>query len=185
MSLTTEIRQSTAADVDLSQTASQLIASVTNEFDIARRTPEFLVEKIESGQAALALDNGDLVGFGYYSDWEDGRFVSHSGLVVKTEYRGQGLGRQLKTVLFAASRQRFPDAIVMSLTSSPEVKAMNLKLGFQVVSTAALTSDKTFWEGCKTCRRYAQTQAKGLKCCCTAMILKPGTAAAIPPPSSG
>ena len=170
---TTEIRQSTAADAGFSQAAADLIADASDEFDIARRSPEFLRAKIESGRAALAFDDGNLVGFGYCSEWENGRFVSHSGLVVKPDYRGHGLGRRLKLALFEASRQRFPQAVLMSLTTSPEVKAMNLKLGFRVVPIEAVTTDPAFWEGCKHCRRFAQAETKGLKCCAEAMIFEP------------
>jgi ribosomal protein S18 acetylase RimI-like enzyme len=170
---TVEIRASSAADIGLSQTASDLIASASDEFDIARRHPEFLEAKIQSGQAVFALDDHDLVGFGYFSDWDYGRFVSHSGLIVKPEYRGRGLGRRLKLALLKASRQQFPHAVLMSLTTSPEVKAMNLKLGFQVVPIEELTTDAAFWAGCKSCCRYTETLAKGLKCCCEGMVLRP------------
>ena len=168
-----EIRQSSATDAGLAQSAANLIASVSDEFDIARRSPEFLAAKIESGRAAFAFDNDDLVGFGYYADWEGGRFVSHSGLVVKPEYRGAGLGRRLKQVLFEASTLEFPRAVLMSLTTSPEVKAMNLELGFRAASIEEVTTDAAFWAGCKQCCSYAESRAKGLKCCCEAMILKP------------
>lgn len=168
-----EIRPSTAADARWSQSAADLIADASDEFDIARRSPTFLGAKIESGQAALAFCDGNLVGFGYYSDWEGGRFVSHSGLVVKPDYRGHGLGRRLKLALFEASKQRFPQAVLMSMTRSPEVKAMNLQLGFRVVPIDAVTNDPAFWEGCKQCRRFAEAQTKGLKCCAEAMIFEP------------
>lgn len=175
---TVECRQSTAADGQLSQLAANLIANAISEFDMAPRPKAFLDATIESGRAALALADNDLVGFGYFSAWENGRFVSHSGLVVKPDYRGQGLGRQLKMVLFNASQQQFPRAVLMSLTNSTQVKAMNLKLGYEVVPIEQLTTDPGFWEGCKNCRNYTQTQASGLRCCCEAMALKPKNAKA-------
>jgi GNAT superfamily N-acetyltransferase len=170
---TVTCRQSTAADGQRAQAAADLIASASGEFDIAPRPKAFLDARIESGRAALALADHDLVGCGYFSAWEDGRFVSHSGLVVKPDYRGHGLGRQLKMVLFNASQQEFPRAVLISLTNSIQVKAMNLKLGYEVVSMEQLTTDAGFWEGCKKCRNYAQTRANRLRCCCEAMALKP------------
>ena len=154
-----------------------LIHEAAAEHDIAERSPAMLRHKIESGRAALALQRRggteELVGFGYYSEWEGGRFVSHSGLVVRPELRGRGLGRRLKQALFQASRERFPDAATMSLTTSPQVKAMNLSLGFQVVPLERLTSDPAFWDGCRTCRNYEEVKRRGEICCCEGMLLEP------------
>ncbi len=166
-------RQSTAGDRRYAQVASKLIRSVSGDFDMALRPAEFLAAKIESGQAALALDDNVLVGFGYYSEWENARFVSHSGLVVKPNYRGRGLGSQLKAILLAASQHQFPQAVLMSLTNSASVKAMNLKLGFQVASFEELTTDSEFWAGCKHCRSYLDSRTNGRQCCCEAMVLRP------------
>ena len=121
----------------------------------------------------LAVSAGELVGFGYWSDWEAGRFVSHSGLVVRPDQQGKGLGRRLKRVLFESSKGELPRATLMSLTSSPQVKKLNLSLGFHFVPLERLTSDPSFWEGCKTCRNYAAVRARGERCCCEGMILEP------------
>jgi len=136
----------------------------------------FLEDKLRRGRAALALSGGELVGFGYWADWEGGRFVSHSGLVVRPDHRGRGLGRELKRRLFDSSRRELPGATLMSLTNSPEVKALNLGLGFVVVPLAELTSDPRFWEGCATCRNYAEIRARGERCCCEGMVLRPAAA---------
>jgi GNAT superfamily N-acetyltransferase len=168
-----EVRESRPEDVHLAAAASRLIDLVAEGFDIARRTPEWLAQKIEAGRAALALDDGELVGFGYWSAWGGGAFASHSGLVVHPDRMGRGLGRRLKMVLFESTRRQLPRATMMSLTTSEQVKRMNASLGFHVVPLDRLTDDPEFWKGCETCRNYAEVLARGERCCCEGMILEP------------
>ena len=169
-----EVRESGPEDVGLAAAASALIDRVAAEHDIARRAPDWLAAKIAKSRAALALENEELIGFGYWSDWEEGKFVSHSGLVVRPDRMGEGLGRRLKMVLFESSRRQLPDATLMSLTTSPKVKRLNESLGFRVVPLECLTSDPAFWKGCETCRNYAEVRARGERCCCEGMIRPPG-----------
>jgi GNAT superfamily N-acetyltransferase len=167
------VRVAVPADIRYAERASELIRAAAREHDIAEREPELLARKIETGRAAVALSEGLLVGFGFFSEWEDGAFVSHSGLVVRDDWRGKGLGRALKTCLFEASDAMFPEATTMSLTTSEAVKAMNLSLGFLVVPLDRLTVDEAFWDGCKTCRNYERVQREGGRCCCEGMIRVP------------
>ena len=168
-----EVRESTPEDVRFAEAASRLIEEASKEYDIARRTPEWLAKKIVARRAAVALEGDELVGFGYWSSWEGDAFVSHSGLVVRPDHRGTGLGRELKMVLFDSSRRQLPEATLMSLTTSPQVRRLNESLGFVVVPLDELTTDPAFWEGCKTCRNYEAVRARGEKCCCEGMILRP------------
>lgn len=177
------VRMARAKDAAYAGDAARLIAAAAVEHDIARREAGFLEHKIRTGRAALALEGHELVGFGYWSEWEGGRFVSHSGLVVSPGWRGRGLGRRLKLLLFESSRERLPRAALISLTTSPRVAAMNRSLGFRVVPLERLTSDPAFWEGCKTCRNYAEMQRLGRKCCCEGMLLEPARPAAPPGPA--
>ena len=177
------VRESRPEDVHLAEQAAALIAEASSEYDIAQRDPAWLAKKIEARRAALALvpdpSGGEqLVGFGYWSSWEADRFVSHSGLVVRPDQRGTGLGSQLKRVLFESSRRQLPAASLMSLTTSPQVRKLNLALGFRIVPLDELTRDPAFWEGCKTCRNYAEVQARGERCCCEGMLLRPEDAPA-------
>jgi GNAT superfamily N-acetyltransferase len=167
------VRLARREDAAFGPAAAGLIDAAAGDFDIARRDAAFLERKIATGRAALALLGSELVGFGYWSEWESGRFVSHSGLVVRRDLTGRGIGRRLKLALFESSRRRFPHATLMSLTSSPQVRALNLSLGFRVVPLERLTSDPAFWEGCRTCRNFAAVQAAGGRCCCEGMILEP------------
>ncbi len=167
------VRGSQPEDEGLARAASKLIEEASHEYDIATRDVPFLEAKIRKRRAAFAFAEDELIGFGYWSDWEGGRFISHSGLVVRASFMGRGLGRRLKSTLFESSRRELPNAMLMSLTTSPQVKAMNLRFGFRVVPVEQLTTDPAFWEGCKTCRNYAEVQARGEKCCCEAMLLRP------------
>lgn len=168
-----EVRLATASDAPLASIASALILEASADADIAPREVEFLRTKIETGRAAIALAGDDLVGFGYYSEWEDGKFVSHSGLVVRKDQQGIGLGRRLKEQLFLASRERFPNAATMSLTTSKAVEQLNLSFGFQHAALDTLTTDPAFWAGCLPCKKYPEVQAAGKKCCCFGMLLPP------------
>jgi len=170
-----EVRESGPGDVHFAEAASALIDAVADEYDIARRSPDWLAKKIEQGKAGLAVEDGVLVGFGYWSDWEGGKFVSHSGLVVRRDKFGTGLGKRVKLVMVESSQRALPGATLMSLTTSPSVKKMNLDLGFVVVPLDRMTKDESFWDGCKTCRNYEEVQAKGERCCCEGMILEPRT----------
>lgn len=174
---TVVVRAATPSDEDRADEASRLIADAAARHDVARRDPELLRQKIRDGRAALALADDRLVGFGYYAEWEGGRFVSHSGLVVNEDWQGHGVGRQLKETLFEASRALFPAAVTLSLTTSPAVEALNLSLGFEHCSFDDMTHDPGFWDGCRTCRNYAQVRREGRRCCCFGMRRLPRAAA--------
>jgi GNAT superfamily N-acetyltransferase len=167
------VRIARAEDAVHAPAAARLIRAASRGHDIARRSSALLRSKIASGRAVVALQDGELVGFGYFSDWEGGKFVSHSGLVVRDDLRGHGLGRRLKERLLRASHRLFPHASTMSLTTSPAVEAMNRSLGFRKVPLSRLTRDPQFWEGCRTCRNYLRVRREGRRCCCDAMLLLP------------
>jgi GNAT superfamily N-acetyltransferase len=167
------VRGSGPGDERFAAAAAALIRSVADRYDIALRSEEWLAKKLASGRAAVALRGGELVGFGYWSSWEQDRFVSHSGLVVRAEQRGLGIGKRLKRELFESTRRVLPRARIMSLTTSPQVIAMNRALGFQLGPLERLTKDESFWDGCKTCRNYADVRRRGERCCCQGMLWEP------------
>ena len=49
---------------------------------IARRTPEYVITKMENGNAVIALDGNTFAGFCYIEAWGHGKFVANSGLIV-------------------------------------------------------------------------------------------------------
>jgi len=54
---------------------------------IARRTPEYIIEKMNAGKAVIALtDEGEFAGFSYIETWGHKQFVANSGLIVNHKY---------------------------------------------------------------------------------------------------
>lgn len=142
---------------------------------IAKRSAASVAEKILAGKAVIALTgSGEWVGFSYLQTWENGRFVSNSGLIVVPRFRSSGVARAIKNRIFKLSRRLYPNSKIFSITSGTAVMCMNSQLGFLPVSYSEITHDECFWEGCKTCVNYNILQQKGKgNCLCTAMLFDP------------
>ncbi|MDR1273170.1 MAG: GNAT family N-acetyltransferase [Odoribacteraceae bacterium] len=141
---------------------------------IARRTNEYVADKIAHGKAIIALNREEFVGFCYIESWGHQKFVANSGLIVKESYRGLGIAKQIKKAAFDLSRERFPDAKLFGLTTGEQVMRINTTLGYVPVTFAKLTDDEEFWAGCKSCVNYDILQRTNMtKCLCTGMIYDP------------
>lgn len=142
---------------------------------IARRSPQSLCRKIYAGHAVIATtQDGDWVGFSYIQAWQNGAFVSNSGLIVRPEYRGMHVAARIKHMIFELARTLYPDAKIFSITSGAAVLALNHHLGFRPVTYAEITNDEGFWEQCKACVNYPVLKGKNRKIClCTAMVFEP------------
>src|SRR5690606_41199245 len=77
---------------------------------IAKRTPEYIMKKLENQNAIIALDGDKVAGCCYIEDWEEGKFVAHSGLMVVPEHRAQGLAKDIKKKILKYSREKYPNA---------------------------------------------------------------------------
>lgn len=141
---------------------------------IAKRTPQSLCKKIYEGKAVIAVAaSGEWAGFSYIEIW-DGGFVSNSGLIVNPAYRGAGVAKGIKEMIFSLSRSRYPEAKVFSITTGAAVMKMNHQLGFAPVTYAQITRDGQFWDKCKNCVNYSILEANNRqKCLCTAMLFEP------------
>ncbi len=141
---------------------------------IAKRTPEYVVEKILEGKAVIALSNeGSWVGFCYIETWE-GEYVANSGLIVSPEFRKTGVAKAIKQKIFELSRTKYPDAKLFGLTTALPVMKINSDLGYEPVTYSELTQDEKFWQGCKSCVNYEILMSKDRKnCMCTAMLYDP------------
>ncbi|WP_142785255.1 GNAT family N-acetyltransferase [Changchengzhania lutea] len=138
---------------------------------IAKRTPEYIITKMENGNAVIALDGDVFTGFCYIEAWGHGKFVANSGLIVHPDYRGQGLAKQIKHKVFQHSRIKFPNAKVFSITTGLAVMKMNSDLGYKPVTFSELTDDQSFWDGCQTCKNYdVLTRTDQKMCLCTGML---------------
>ncbi len=141
---------------------------------IARRSPEYIAEKIASGKAVVAMDGDKLVGFSYIECWDHGDYVATSGLIVDPEYRHLGLAGRIKECTFKLARERFPYAKIFSITTSLPVMKLNTRLGYKPVTFSELTKDEQFWKGCEGCVNYDVLQRNGaVRCICTGMLYDP------------
>lgn len=141
---------------------------------IVMRDPDYLALKMKEGKAVIALDGDAFAGFCYIECWQDEEFVANSGLIVRPEYRGQGLATRIKRVIFETSRRLFPDASIFSITKSEAVIRMNTALGFRRAEYRDLTSDPKFWKGCDTCRHYPELLANDFASCqCVGLLFRP------------
>ena len=141
---------------------------------IAKRSPEYIAEKINGGKAVVALDGDKLVGFSYIESWSHGDFVATSGLIVDPEYRRLGLASRIKKKTFELARERFPYAKLFSITTSLPVMKLNTALGYVPVTLTELTQDDEFWKGCEGCKNYDILQRNNrTRCLCTGMLFDP------------
>jgi len=141
---------------------------------IAKRKPEYIESKILEGKAIIALENGIFVGFCYIETWGEKKFVANSGLIVRPEYRGKGVAKNIKEAAFKLSRERYPDAKIFGLTTALAVMKINTELGYRPVTFSELTNDEQFWKGCQSCVNYDILQRTDRKhCLCTGMLYDP------------
>ncbi|RZJ49458.1 MAG: N-acetyltransferase [Chryseobacterium sp.] len=141
---------------------------------IAKRSIEYLSKKISEGNAVVATENGEWVGFCYIETWSHGNFVAHSGLIVSPKFRERGAATLIKDKVFQLSRDKYPTAKVFGLTTGFAVMKINSALGYKPVIYSELTQDEEFWSGCKSCVNYEILIKKERKnCLCTAMLFVP------------
>jgi hypothetical protein len=141
---------------------------------IAKRSPDYIVQKMEEGKAVIAVTaSGDWVGFCYIEVWE-GEYVANSGLIVSPQYRKSGVAKNIKEKIFKLSREKYPTAKIFGLTTGLAVMKINSDLGYEPVTYSELTDDEQFWAGCKSCVNYDILMSKERKnCMCTAMLYDP------------
>lgn len=147
------------------------IAARDRKTGIAKRDPEYIREKINSGKAVIAKAGDRLAGFCYIETWSHARYVANSGLVVHPDFRRLGLARGIKREAFHLARRLFPEAKVFGITTSLAVMKINSELGYQPVTYSELTQDEAFWKGCQSCPNYDILQRnERTMCLCTAML---------------
>ena len=142
---------------------------------IAKRSPEYIAQKMLEGKAVIAvLPSGQWVGFCYIEEWSHGKFVANSGLIVAPEFRKSGVAKLIKQKIFNLSRQKYPESKIFGLTTGLAVMKINSDLGYEPVTYSELTDDEVFWAGCKSCVNYDILMSKDRKnCMCTAMLFDP------------
>lgn len=141
---------------------------------IAKRSPEYVRQKMLEGKAIIALCGKEFAGFCYIETWGNKQFVANSGLIVVEKFRGHGLAKRIKRTAFELSRARYPEAKLFGLTTGAAVMKINYSLGYRPVTFAELTDDDSFWNGCQSCVNYDILQRQHRRfCMCTAMLYDP------------
>jgi hypothetical protein len=162
----------------------QYAETITNEMEasaqargtgIAKRSPEYINQKIDEGKAVIAVtDKGEWVGFCYIETWSHGEYVANSGLIVAPAFRKSGVAKSIKKKIFDLSRVKYPDAKIFGLTTGLAVMKINSELGYEPVTYSELTQDEAFWAGCRSCVNFEILVSKDRKnCMCTAMLYDP------------
>lgn len=112
---------------------------------IAKRTHEYVAQKMKEGKAVIALAGNEFAGFSYIESWGNKQYVTTSGLIVHPDFRGLGIAKRIKDMTFQLARMRWPKAKIFSLTSGAAVMKMNTELGYVPVTFSDLTDDEAFW----------------------------------------
>ena len=171
------IRIANSGDTQYAETITQQMeeSAKARGTGIAKRSVEYIIDKMKEGKAVIALtEDGCWVGFCYIEEWSHGAFVANSGLIVSPQFRKSGVARQVKKKIFDLSRERYPNSKIFGLTTGLAVMKINSELGYEPVTYSELTNDEQFWSGCKSCVNYDILMSKERKnCLCTAMLYDP------------
>ena len=171
------IRVANAADKMFSNIITTEMASSASArgTGIARRSDEYINEKIDEGKAVIALTKeGEWAGFCYIETWSHGEYVANSGLIVAPQFRKAGVAKAIKERIFQLSREKYPESKLFGLTTGLAVMKINSDLGYEPVTYGELTQDETFWKGCQSCINYEILMSKNkTNCMCTAMLYDP------------
>lgn len=171
------IRVATSGDSVFANTITDEMAASAQArgTGIAKRSPDYIRQKIDEGKAVIALTrSGEWVGFCYIEAWGHGQFVANSGLIVAPAYRKSGVAKEIKKKIFELSREKYPESKIFGLTTGLAVMKINSDLGYEPVTYSELTDDEEFWAGCKSCVNYDILMSKERKnCMCTAMLYDP------------
>jgi hypothetical protein len=171
------VRIANSGDADYAETITREMeqSAKARGTGIAKRSIQYIIEKMIEGKAVIALtEDNTWVGFCYIEEWSHGEFVANSGLIVTPAFRKTGIAKQIKQKIFALSREKYPNSKIFGLTTGLAVMKINSDLGYEPVTYSELTQDETFWAGCKSCVNYDILMSKERKnCFCTAMLYDP------------
>lgn len=171
------IRVANSGDTHYSETITREMeeSAKARGTGIAKRSPEYVANKMNDGKSVIALlKDGTWVGFCYIETWSHGAFVANSGLIVSPAFRKSGVAKKIKERIFQLSRELYPESKIFGLTTGLAVMKINSDLGYEPVTYSELTQDEEFWAGCKSCVNFDILTSKERKnCMCTAMLYDP------------
>jgi DNA-binding CsgD family transcriptional regulator len=170
------IRVSNLQDTNYAYEIAHLIKleSLKPNSGLCIRSVHYLCDKIKAGKAVIAFFENELAGFCYIESWGQSQFIANSGLIVKMKFRGIGLARSMKKMIFDLSKEKFPTAKFFGLTTNLGVMKINSQLGYETVTYDELTDDQAYWKECAGCINFDILQASDYKnCLCTAFLFDP------------
>lgn len=142
---------------------------------IAKRSVEYIEKKLKEEKAVIAItEDGRFAGFSYIEIFDDGKFLVNSGLIVHPDFRNLGLAKRIKLRIFELSKEMYPKAKIVSITTSLVVLKLNTDLGYKPVTFSELPQTESFWKGCSTCVNYdVLTRTNRKMCLCTGLKYDP------------
>ena len=142
---------------------------------IAKRSVGYVEKKLKEEKAVIALTSeGVFAGFSYIEIFQEGKYLVNSGLIVHPDFRKLGLAKRIKGKIFELSKELYPKAKIVSITTSLVVLKLNTDLGYKPVTFSELPQTDLFWKGCETCVNYdVLTRTKRKMCLCTGLLYDP------------
>ncbi len=135
---------------------------------------EYIADKILKGDAIVATKNGELAGFCYLRRRKKGTYVSISGIVLIPKYRKGGLSKAIVKEAFELAREKYPEAKIFSLSTSPTIARINSENGYKPINYSKLSTSADFWASCSNCLNYQTLKSNNYaRCLCSAMLFNP------------
>ncbi|MBS1559589.1 MAG: GNAT family N-acetyltransferase, partial [Bacteroidetes bacterium] len=131
------VREATVADAHFAEIITNEMAESAKArgTGIAKRSPDYIQEKMSEGKAVIAITTAnEWVGFCYIESWEHEKFVANSGLIVSPAFRKTGVATLIKRKVFELSRKKYPAAKIFGLTTGLAVMKINSDLGYEPVT---------------------------------------------------
>ena len=97
------VRIANSGDSDFAEiiTAEMEESAKARGIGIAKRSIQYIIEKMIEGKAVIAFTEDDTwVGFCYIEEWSHGEFVANSGLIVSPAFRKTGIAKTDKAKSF-------------------------------------------------------------------------------------
>jgi phosphinothricin acetyltransferase len=144
MNSTVEIRRAVVADLAaITEIYNEAILTTTATFDTETKSAAERMEWFQSHDERhpilVAVLDGQVVGWASLSKWSDRcayADTAETSFYVKSEYRGRGVGRQLKAAIIEEARRlRLHSLIARVADGSSESLHLNEEFGFVHVGT--------------------------------------------------
>ena len=148
--------------IHLSELAT-LIALEAEKNNMLAWAENELAGQIAKSNACIALLGDQLIGYAGFMEWKV--YVEICALIVKLEYREQGIGSNLVRKAIKVALKKFPEKEIIILPNRISGK-ISLKLGF--CQKAKAEFEPEIWSACANCKEVITFP----KCHCQPMIFQ-------------